>query len=483
MTFLDQVQNYVVLRKSGKNMVGPCPKCGGTRDSDRFVVNTVKDFGHCYSCGFNTDVIRLLREMEGLSCPDAHREADRRCDSPDCPAWSKCSKGEGRVRQRRDDRATPAAPREEKGYTPTMAEDPDARWQDRAQEYVTRCHQRLLESPEQLAYLASRGLPREAVVKYQLGWIPETEFKSRRAWGLPDKWHNDEQRWITSMGFQQGILIPWFINGRVHRLRYRKAKVSGPKDPRYMWVDGSGTDIVCLNPQAGAHCVVESDLDGLLVDWLAGDLVGAVPLGSCSVHPKASVYELLNKSLRILVAMDFDGEIREGKVHAPGAKASQWWKTTFPFTARRWPVPKGKDPGEAYAEGVNLRDWVVAGLPPAMRVSSQGREEVKALPRSFDREGLQRLLSITTKEVIAARPAGAQTWLDQNHPSLVKELVELSKIVDDAYAAEDEATFLETLEAWRLQHLNAWAVYECSSSMPSIPSHEKTSMGEGANGL
>ncbi|MBJ6798630.1 CHC2 zinc finger domain-containing protein [Geomonas propionica] len=460
MTFLDLVQEYVHLRKSGKNMVGPCPKCGGAADSDRFVVNTAKGFGHCYSCGFNADVIRLLREMENLSCPEAHREAGIRCETPECPAWSKCSRGEGKARLRRDDRSTPAPPREVKGYTPTMAEDPDAKWQDRAQEYVALCHQRLLGNVEQLAYLAGRGLPQNAVKKYRLGWIPEMEFKSRRAWGLPDKWHNEEQRWIKTMAFQQGILIPWFIDGRVHRLRYRKAKVTGPKDPRYMWVDGSGTDILCLNSEARAHCVVESDLDGLLVDCVAGDLVGAVPLGSCSIHPKASVYELLSRSLRILVAMDFDGEVRGGKVHAPGAKASRWWEDTFPFTARRWPVPKGKDPGEAYAAGVNLRAWVLAGLPPAMTVSFWGQEEGTAPVPAFDRERLQVLLSSTVKGVVVARPIGAEAWLNQKHPLLVKELVEVGKQLDDAYAAEDEAALLETLEVWRARHLAAWELYK-----------------------
>lgn len=307
-------------------------------------------------------------------------------------------------------------------------------------------------------------------MKHQLGWIPETEFKTRQAWGLSDKWHDEEKRWIKSMAFQQGILIPWFIDGRVHRLRYRKAKVTGPKDPRYMWVDGSGTDILCLNPNARAHCVVESDLDGLLVDWVAGDLVGAIPLGSCSIHPKATVYELLSKSLRILIAMDFDGEVRAGRVHAPGAKASRWWEETFPISARRWPVPKGKDPGEAYTAGVDLRAWVLAGLPPAMRVSVREERKKMATIPVFDRERLQELLSGTTREVVGRRPAGAQEWLDQHHPSVVKELVELGKGVDDAYAAEDEAILLEKLKTWKVCHLEAWEIYERGTgNMPDIP--------------
>jgi hypothetical protein len=58
-----------------------------------------------------------------------------------------------------------------------------------------------------------------------------------------------------------------------------------------------------------------------------------------------------------MVALDVD---------QAGAQAWQWWKTTFP-DCERWPVPKGKDPGEAFEAGVDIREWVVAGLPEGLR--------------------------------------------------------------------------------------------------------------------
>lgn len=366
--FLDLVTKYVQLRKQGPHMVGPCPKCGGSQTSTRFVVHLAKDFGNCYSCGFNADPVRLLREMEGMKCHEAHRTVGIDCDRTKCPVADRCPLGRGEASSRRDYRSTPQIRQQHRQeYTQSVADNPVAAWQHHAMEMVTASHERLLACPEQLDYLASRGLPLDAVIKHRLGWIPKVEFKTRKAWGLEDKWHEKEQRPITALAFQQGILIPWIIDGHIHRLRLRKATVRDKDDPRYLWIDGSGTDIICLNPTAKAHCVVESDLDGLLIDWLAGDLVGAVPLGSCSTKPKATVMSLLKESLRILVTLDFDGEIRDGKIHAPGAKASRWWFDTFPDTARRWPVPQGKDPGEAFAAGVDLRAWVVAGLPPTLQ--------------------------------------------------------------------------------------------------------------------
>jgi hypothetical protein len=38
-----------------------------------------------------------------------------------------------------------------------------------------------------------------------------------------------------------------------------------------------------------------------------------------------------------------------------------WWQKHFK-QSRRWPTIKGKDPGEAYRNGINIRDWVMAGI-------------------------------------------------------------------------------------------------------------------------
>jgi hypothetical protein len=37
-----------------------------------------------------------------------------------------------------------------------------------------------------------------------------------------------------------------------------------------------------------------------------------------------------------------------------------WWQKHFK-QSRRWPTIKGKDLGEAYKNGVKIRDWVMAG--------------------------------------------------------------------------------------------------------------------------
>lgn len=113
-------------------------------------------------------------------------------------------------------------------------------------------------------------------------------------------------------------------------------------------------DVWLSNPSAKAFVTSEAELDCIAVDEAAGDLVGTVGIGSTGVKPERVAAEALSQSLCILDGLDYD---------QAGANAGAWWKETYP-QSKRWPVPEGKDPGEAFAAGVDLRVWVLAGLPP-----------------------------------------------------------------------------------------------------------------------
>jgi hypothetical protein len=46
-----------------------------------------------------------------------------------------------------------------------------------------------------------------------------------------------------------------------------------------------------------------------------------------------------------------------------GAKAAwQFWPETYGPKMKRWPCIKGKDPSEARKNGLNVREWIIAGL-------------------------------------------------------------------------------------------------------------------------
>ena len=71
--------------------------------------------------------------------------------------------------------------------------------------------------------------------------------------------------------------------------------------------------------------------------------------------------------------MDFDTpkwNEQQKRMISPGAEACAWWSSHFSEIWKRWPVSAGKDPGEAFKNGVDLRVWILGGLPPAFSIQS-----------------------------------------------------------------------------------------------------------------
>lgn len=97
----------------------------------------------------------------------------------------------------------------------------------------------------------------------------------------------------------------------------------------------------------------------MAVDAAAGDIVCAIGVGNNSAKPSTDVHAMLKKSRAVLTALDADGT---------AAKDFQFWQREY--SAEPWPVPAGKDPGEAFERGVDLRLWVLAGLPPVFHMSA-----------------------------------------------------------------------------------------------------------------
>jgi hypothetical protein len=113
-------------------------------------------------------------------------------------------------------------------------------------------------------------------------------------------------------------------------------------------------------PDLATWVVVESELDAMAVHHACGGEAGALSVLSVSGKPDAAAHGALSRAARILVALDFDQDKSDGS--NPGAAAWPWWESAYP-QARLWPVPDGKDPGEAFQRGVDLRAWVTEGMP------------------------------------------------------------------------------------------------------------------------
>jgi uncharacterized protein (DUF983 family) len=58
----------IKLRRVGRELVGPCPRCGGR---DRFAVHLVKQVWQCRRCGKGGNVIALVQHLDGVDFPEA----------------------------------------------------------------------------------------------------------------------------------------------------------------------------------------------------------------------------------------------------------------------------------------------------------------------------------------------------------------------------------------------------------------------------
>jgi len=279
--------------------------------------------------------------------------------------------GDGRASESRRYR-TPTRPRrqedaispQEKGFTDDVVNS--SLWQEKAEKFVSRCHEALLDRPLSLDYLAGRGISEDQVRAFRLGvhlgrdkdsdeWLPD--FRPWKAWGLKDeKKQNGRPRMLA---LPAGIVIPCLdVVGRVRRIRVRLAKPR-PQDPKYQVVRGSAGDLLIANAGARVFVLVETELDAIMIDGQTSDQIGSIALGSASAFPNPRAAELLISAAWVLVAGDFDKAGGDPRLRTR-------WRKMLP-RSKRWPPTVGKDPGDMFKAGVNIEAWVLAGLPEGLQ--------------------------------------------------------------------------------------------------------------------
>jgi hypothetical protein len=235
---------------------------------------------------------------------------------------------------------------------PREAVSPPDPWVELAGKFVPWAEEQLAANTKVMDWLAGeRGLTPETIKKHHLGWMPRDYFDERERWGLEKVLKDNGRR--KKLWIPEAIVLPAFDrDGRPIRLRFRRFAEDG-NGPRYYALPGSSMDPMVLRGDSSAFLVIESEMDALLVDQEVGGTVAIIGLGSATTKPDKRTNGLLTEADRILVSLDND---------AAGAKSSwHWWVRAYP-QARRWPVVGGKDHTDAWKAGLNLLDWVRAGL-------------------------------------------------------------------------------------------------------------------------
>ena len=246
----------------------------------------------------------------------------------------------------------PPVRRQRQGFVPKPMSAPNDVWNRQAGLFLERCQRDMWSDrgSETLAFLHDKGLSDWNIKAAALGLNLSDHHAERGSWGLPPEAQSNGRPkpiWIPS-----GLVIPYRQDDQVIRLRIRRPN---PGDgPRYVVVAGSDMRPMRLSMYNRNAVVVESELDGLLVSQEAADLAAVVALGSVTTKPDSAAHQLLENSETILVSLDCD---------EAGAKAAwDFWPRTYGDKAKRWPCVRGKDPSEAWQNGLDIRCWIQTGI-------------------------------------------------------------------------------------------------------------------------
>ena len=315
---------------------GPCPFCGG-RDRFRVWPKEGSTGGRywCRGCRRSGDAIQFLRELKGLSFKEA-------CE------YLGVEKTSYRIHLPKDIKPITKPDM----WTPKIVTDPNEKWQAQAKRLIAYTEKELEKNNGMKRWLADRGINAQTIRESRLGWNPKSISYQRSEWGLPEKPNTDGRE--INLWIPVGLIIPYIKDSVIKRIRIRRTNSTS----RYYTLPGSSAEMMILGNSRDHIIIVESELDAMLIDQEAGDIVTTIALGSAQTRPDAQSTNILTKAKRILIALDTGTTEKKEKA---GYREWLWWQERFK-QCRRWPTIKGKDPGESYKNGVNIRDWVMAGL-------------------------------------------------------------------------------------------------------------------------
>jgi DNA polymerase I len=339
----------------------PCPSCGGT-DRFRCFPNNGNGGNYlCQKCKKTGNVLRYLTEYRGID-------------------YSAASALSGIIIEYKSiNLRTRLLEKDNKFKDPS--DPPCIEWQQQASGLIQIAVKNIWHQDNvvYLDWLMKRGLTASTIRKYSIGFNCADIYYDRSVWGI-DVPNNSSNKMIVPAG----IVIPYINNGVIQKIKIRRFD---PQQNKYHFLSGSNNSVMVLG-SGTYHIIVESELDGILLEQEAGNLVTIIVLGSAQNKPDALIMKQLVNSGLVLLALDND---------RAGVESSyDWWMKTV-SNAKRWPVLNGKDPGESFQNGVNIRDWVKAGLlnyNPSCNVNSKQNQALNNQSNQVSNKDIKRSLAV-----------------------------------------------------------------------------------------
>jgi DNA primase len=142
------IGEYVRLKKSGQNFTGLCPF--HAEKSPSFAVHPTKQIYHCFGCGVGGDVFKFVMEMDKVAFPEAIRIVAEKCGIA-IPRPKSSSPEERKENQQR-----------------TLLVE----MHREAQTFFVQQLGGTLEGKAARAYLEDRGLDKDAIAGFGIGYAP-----------------------------------------------------------------------------------------------------------------------------------------------------------------------------------------------------------------------------------------------------------------------------------------------------------------------
>jgi DNA primase len=142
------ISEYVQLKKAGQNFRGLCPFHAEKTPS--FNVHPTKQIYHCFGCGQGGDVFKFVMEMEKCSFPEAMRIVAEKCG----------------IALPRPKERSPEERRENQQRTVLVEIHREA------QSWFVKHLEGTLEGKAARAYLEDRGLDRDTITRFGIGYAP-----------------------------------------------------------------------------------------------------------------------------------------------------------------------------------------------------------------------------------------------------------------------------------------------------------------------
>ena len=318
---------FDLQKKTENEYAGPCPWCGG---DDRFIVRIDENRFFCRGCKRKGDEITFLMDFKGMKYVKACKYLG---------IQPKAATGRYSI------------PQGHKWHPKPVKPMPCDLWQKQTRLLIDRSMNMLRQNKTALDWLKSeRGLTDETIKAASLGWNHSDVWRERSEFGLDtvinSKTGKPKKVWVPA-----GLIIPYIIDDKVIRVRIRQSD-PGAGD-RYILLPGSDMRPMVWGENQKIICIVESELDGILINQLAGDLVGIIAIGTAQARPDDSLDRILKSTGLILNSLDND--------EAGAKEAWTFWKRHY-HQVKRWPCVGGKDPGEMFNAGVGIRKWIDAGI-------------------------------------------------------------------------------------------------------------------------